>query len=124
MNYGFIPKEGKTKKPTYGEVELTIKEDGRKVWMLPEGYYDILLKQGIDMKDRYKGYFKTRSSVIRCNAVVRSGLFDAGFKTEHGGCFLKVENPIEIEYGARVAQFLVTETDVVENLYNGQWQNK
>ena len=68
--------------------------------------------------------FKTRSSLVRCGADVRSGQFDGGFKTKAMGAFLKVELPIEIEVGARVAQMIVNETYEVanEDLYDGQWQ--
>ena len=66
--------------------------------------------------------FKTRSSLVRCGADIRSGQFDAGFKTEHMGAYMKVELPVVIEMGARVAQTLIFRTEKVTNTYNGQWQ--
>ena len=95
------------------------------VYNLPVGYYEIEFEEGCKMPANYAMVFKTRSSLVRCGAEVRSGQFDGGFETERMGAFLKVDIPIKIEKGARVAQALITETYTVdaENLYNGQWQN-
>ena len=67
-------------------------------------------------------YIRYRSSLVRCGAIVHSGQFDAGFKTDAMGCFLQVIRPLHIEEGARIAQAIVFESNDVENLYDGQWQ--
>ena len=69
--------------------------------------------------------YKTRSSLVRCGAIVHSGQFDGGFNTDKMGCFLEVLQPILIERGARIAQAVVDESYPVDDdkLYNGQWQN-
>lgn len=124
-NYGYIPAKGKTLAPKVTEIPPINMGDGREYWELPVGYYEVEFEEGCAIPNHIAMYFKTRSSLVRCGAEVISGQFDAGFETENAGAFLKVNIPITIEVGARVAQAIVTETYEVseENLYNGQWQN-
>lgn len=119
---GYIPAKGKTHLPIQKDVELC--QDGL-FWELIPGYYEVTFEESCKIPANCAMYFKTRSSLVRCGAEIRSGQFDGGFETEKMGAFLKVELPIRIEVGARVAQAIVTETYPVdaENLYNGQWQN-
>lgn len=114
---GEVPAEGKTKLPTYSDASM----DGNR-WILPAGYYEVELMESINMPDNAALTYKTRSSLVRCGAIVESGQFDAGFKTDHAGCFLIVHRPIIIEKGARIAQVIVHETAKVENTYEGQFQ--
>lgn len=120
IRWGEVPEKGKTLLPFYKEVEL---EDNK--YCLFPGYYDIELMESCDIPSNATLHYKTRSSLVRCGAIVHSGQFDAGFKTDNMGCFLHVINPIVIEKGARIAQAIVFESDDVksEHMYNGQWQN-
>ena len=117
---GFVPNRGKTKLPFYEEVTP---ENGE--YVLEPGFYDVELMESCNVPNNATLHYKTRSSLVRCGAVVHSGQFDAGFKTENMGCFLHVINPIVIEVGARIAQAIVFESDpvVTDDMYNGQWQN-
>lgn len=115
---GEVPAEGKTKLPTY--TDAIIGADNR--WILPAGYYEVELMESIRMPDNAALTYKTRSSLVRCGAIVESGQFDAGFKTDQAGCFLIVHRPIIIEKGARIAQAIVHETAKVTNTYEGQFQ--
>jgi deoxycytidine triphosphate deaminase len=92
---------------------------------LEPGYYEISFVESCKIPANCAMYFKTRSSLVRCGAIVHSGQFDAGFETEKMGAFLHVILPIEIEVGARVAQMIVNESYEVglTELYDGQWQN-
>ncbi len=114
---GHIPAQGKTKLPEY--VDAGINDN---VWILPPGYYEVELMEGINMPDNAALTYKTRSSLVRCGAIVESGQFDAGFKTDKAGCFLVVHRIITIEKGARIAQVLVHEFNPVDNTYEGQFQ--
>ena len=123
---GLVPINGKTMTPPTVEVAaLDAHEDSKGYFYLPPGYYEVTFVEGCKMPANCAMYFKTRSSLVRCGSDIRSGQFDGGFETTAMGAFLKVELPIKIERGARVAQAIVTETYTVdeENLYNGQWQN-
>lgn len=125
LNYGYVPAKGKTIAPKTTHLYPIRNASGNEAWELPIGYYELEFEEGCKIPSGAAMYFKTRSSLVRCGAEIISGQFDAGFETENAGAFLKVNIPITIEVGARVAQAIVTETYEVseENLYNGQWQN-
>lgn len=116
---GFVPVTGKTQTPC--AIEVTCPTG---VYNLSAGYYEVTFEEGCIIPANCAMYFKTRSSLVRCGAEIRSGQFDGGFETDRMGAFLKVELPIRIEKGARVAQAIINETYTVdkEYLYDGQWQ--
>lgn len=122
--YGVVPKEGKTVPAVFEPVHVirTLHKDDAPFYRLQPGYYEVEFMEGCNIPSNCALQLKSRSSLVRCGADVRSGQFDAGFKTDSMGCFLKVEIPIIIDVGARIAQALVYETADVENLYDGQWQ--
>lgn len=115
---GVIPKEGKTLLPVYEEIQVSVNDS----WYLQPGYYEVEFEEGCDVPNNATLHFKTRSSLVRCGALVHSGQFDAGFKTNNMGAFLQVLNPISIQKGARIAQAIVFTSNEVSNLYDGQWQ--
>ena len=124
---GYIPRSGKTYKPKSNLINW-LKDftgDGDQFLHLDPGYYEIEFEESCNIPKNCVLNFKTRSSLVRCGALVHSGQFDAGFHTDNMGAFLQVIRPITIERGARVAQAIVSETYEVhdEDLYNGQWQN-
>lgn len=125
---GFIPARGKTKLPKSEEImprEYT--RDGYKFtgWILDPGYYEVIFDEGVKMPNNRVMVLISRSSAVRCGAFIECGQFDAGFNTEHMGCFFKVEERIAIEQHARIAQLRFTTTEEVQanDMYNGQWQN-
>lgn len=123
---GTVPVKGKTTTPSTVEVAtLDTHEDSKGYFYLPPGYYEVTFEEGCIIPANCAMHFKTRSSLVRCGAEIRSGQFDGGFETDRMGAFLKVELPIRIEKGARVAQAIINETYTVEKeyLYDGQWQN-
>lgn len=116
---GYVPAHGKTKVNNHSQVHCV-----EGVYNLSPGYYEVDLMEGCEIPNDAVLNFKTRSSLVRNGAIVHSGQFDAGFKTDRMGCFLHVINNISIEKGARIAQAIVTETHEVADCdsYNGQWQ--
>lgn len=111
---GSIPQKGKTKLPSYADYPFG---------QLEQGYYEITFEEGCKIPNNCSLHLKTRSSLVRCGAIIHSGQFDAGFKTDSMGAFMQVIRPIRIAKGARVAQAIVFQSSDVENLYDGQWQN-
>lgn len=91
-------------------------------WSLNPGYYEIELMEGVNIPNNVSLHFKTRSSLVRCGAIIHSGQFDGGFFTDKAGCYLQVIRPIVIEHGSRIAQAICFESAEVENLYDGQFQ--
>ncbi len=119
-SYGQVPAEGKTYIPKRGQQIL-----GEGLTTINSGYYEVELMESCKIPNDVVLNFKTRSSLVRCGALVHSGQFDAGFETEKMGCYLQVFRPILLEKGARIAQAIVTTSYPVdaEYLYNGQFQN-
>lgn len=119
---GLVPREGKTKLPKSYEMNPVF---DNQVFILEPGYYEVEFEEACKIPNNMVLNYKTRSSLVRCGAIIHSGQFDAGFETSNMGAFLHVIHPIQIELGARVAQAVVTESYSVDkdNMYNGQWQN-
>lgn len=118
VGVGFIPKVGKTVLPEYQEVDPV-----ESVWKLTPGVYGVTFEQGCNIPEDQMLLIRQRSSLARCGGTIHSSVFDAGFQTNEMGTFMKIDHPIDIEVGARVAQIYNHKTDPVENLYNGQFQN-
>lgn len=118
---GIVPKKGKTELPLTKRTDYHVDDMIR----LEPGYYEVEFEEACNIPNNMVLNYKTRSSLVRCGAIIHSGQFDAGFKTSNMGAFLHVIRPIILEKGARLAQAIVTETYPVddEDLYNGQWQN-
>ncbi|MBR5296281.1 MAG: hypothetical protein IKU29_00220, partial [Parabacteroides sp.] len=72
---GRVPESGKTSIPKTFE----IKPDDN-LFVLPVGYYEVMLAEGCNIPANAAMKFQTRSSLVRCGALVHSGQFDAGFK--------------------------------------------
>lgn len=116
----------KTIVPTYRDIPTFghVKPDGAmtRAWELTPGMYNITFEQGCNIPKDQRLFIVQRSSVMRNGAIINSSMFDAGFCTDNMGTFLCVFSTIIIEEGARVAQAYTEESNVVENLYNGQFQ--
>lgn len=121
---GKVPAQGKTTLPYYYEVKFGEDNEDNCIKLSP-GYYEVEFEEACNIPNNMVLNYKTRSSLVRCGAIIHSGQFDAGFKTQNMGAFLHVIRPIILEKGARLAQAIVTESYPVddENLYDGQWQN-
>lgn len=122
---GFIPKVGKTKLVKYEEVipEVSPQSEGKLCWTLETGTYNITFAQGCNIPADKMLLIRQRSSLLRNGTILHSSVFDAGFETQNIGTVLVVLHPIEIEVGARIAQIYAHDSNVVENLYSGQFQN-
>lgn len=123
---GVVPEEGKTVLPEYEPIQpLHYKKgEGERIygWMLGPGVYDIEFVEGVKVDSFHAMKPLTRSSLVRMGSRIDSGLYDAGFNTEHCGAMLYVSHPVIIAVNARVAQIVCLESDEVSNLYNGQFQ--
>jgi deoxycytidine triphosphate deaminase len=66
---GYVPAKGKTGTPTSKEVM----PNDEFSWRLEPGYYEIEFQEGCKIPSNAAMYFKTRSSLVRCGAIVHSG---------------------------------------------------
>lgn len=118
---GVIPLEGKTILASRSEIR-PIEIDKKLYWQLDSGVYDITFDQGCKIPEDQLLLIRQRSSLLRNGTMLHSSVFDAGFETEQIGTVMHVRVPIAIEVGARIAQIYAHESNIVENLYNGQFQ--
>lgn len=120
---GFIPKEGKTILAERRPVKA-VEVDGKQVWQLQPGVYDITVAQGCKIPANKCLRIVQRSSGLRNGVILSSSMFDPGFETSNIGTIMHVQIPITIEVGARIGQAYVDDCYEVEegNLYNGQFQ--
>lgn len=91
-------------------------------YILLPGTYEITFMEGCYIPADRRGFIVHRSSLFRNGGSINSAIFDAGFKTNKIGTMMVITEPIEIELGARIGSFYVEDSNVVENLYNGQFQ--
>ncbi len=125
---GHIPKQGKTGLVEYKEVQSIpgYKDENSKeeieFWELYPGSYSVTFEQGCNIPADKMLLIRQRSSLLRNGTFLHSSVFDAGFKTERIGTVIVVMHLIHIEVGARIAQIYAHNSNVVENLYSGQFQ--
>lgn len=112
-----IPKEGKTAPADVKEIAC----DDSFFYLHP-GVYSFDAAHEVEMAEGEVGFLIPRSSLTRNGVDIRSGLYDSGYKGGING-LLVVHNSINIEKGARVAQFVICKAEAVAQ-YNGQYQKK
>ncbi len=129
LGTGHVPVKGKTKladRETINLSQVKSLDSDQLVqgWILDQGSYEVNFKQGCKVPADKMLLIRQRSSLMRNGANIHSAIFDAGFSTNQTGCVMIVTRTIIIEFGARVAQIYAHNSNVVENLYSGQFQGK
>jgi dUTP pyrophosphatase len=119
---------GKVQVPHEGKVQhdLNVREiEPKDNWfqIKPSGgnhfYVDFL--ESINVPGGWCATLITRSSLVRSGVDVVSGLWDSGFYGQLG-CCLRVQAPIEIEWGARLCQVMFHQSKFNGHLYDGRYQ--
>ena len=110
----------KTEVGPYLEVP-TFSKEGKTVYTLSPGSYSLTFEQGVKLPSNKTAFIRHRSSILRCGAIITSGVYDPGFEVDEMGGVLIATRPINIEVGARVAQIIIFDNSEAE-LYDGQWQ--
>jgi len=109
----------KTEVLPYLEVP-TFATNSKTVYNLSPGSYSLTFDQGVKLPSNKTAFIRHRSSILRCGAIITSGVYDPSFYVDEMGAVLIVTRPITIEKGARVAQIIVFDNNDAE-AYNGQW---
>lgn len=117
---GMVLKD-KTIVEDYEEVPPTLTPTGKYIYHLAPGSYSITFDQGCKLPEDRTAFIRHRSSILRCGAMITSGVYDPGFEVEEMGGVMFVGEDMRIEKGARVAQIIMLENNPAE-LYDGQWQ--
>jgi deoxycytidine triphosphate deaminase len=118
---GGVVMQDKTTVADYTEVTPSVNNDGKFIFKLEPGTYSLTFEQGCKLPNNMTAFIRHRSSMLRCGAVITSGVFDPGFEVDEMGSIMIVTESMIVEKGARVAQIIMFENNEAE-LYNGQWQ--
>lgn len=115
---GRISRDGKT---IGDRAEIEASGDPPTLHLDPGGY---LLEYGetIRVPEQHIGFVLPRSSLLRNSCMLNTAVWDAGYEGRGEG-LLQVHQPIEIEVGARVAQFVLAEADHA-GTYDGSYQGE
>jgi len=114
-----IPRDGRAK------ADMNITELSPK-----EGWFDLKPNHGLywvdflesaNIADGYCAHLITRSSLVRSGIDVMSGLWDTGWNGVLG-CSLRVQAPLQIEWGAKLCQIVVAESRFNGHRYDGNFQ--
>ncbi|GGL34770.1 deoxyuridine 5'-triphosphate nucleotidohydrolase [Halarchaeum grantii] len=117
---GRITTDGKT----VGERDAveTVERDGRECYALDPGYYVAQYAETVRVPEGHVGFVYPRSSLMRNSCMLHTAVWDAGYEGKGEG-LLEVGRPIEIEVGARFAQFVLAEAEH-EDAYDGSYQGE
>lgn len=100
----------------------TVGRDGRDVYALDPGYYVATYAETVRVPEGHVGYVYPRSSLMRNSCMLHTAVWDAGYEGKGEG-LLEVGRPIEIERGARFAQFVLAGARH-DDSYDGDYQNE
>lgn len=117
--YGGTVTKDKTELQSYS----TIEPDAAGMYKIQPGVYSLTFHQGVKLDNKATAFVRHRSSILRCGAVITSGVYDPGFEVDEMGAVLIAYTTINIEQGARVAQIIMFENHEAE-AYSGQWNRE
>lgn len=96
--------------------------DEPPVYRLSPGGYVARYAEVVEIPAGHVGFVYPRSSLMRNSCTIDTAVWDAGYRGRGEG-LLSVYHEIEIERGARFAQFVLARADH-ERTYEGGYQNE
>jgi dUTP pyrophosphatase len=99
--------------------EVTEQND---TYYLPPGGYVVQYAEIVSVPEDHIGFIYPRSSLMRNSCMLNTAVWDAGYEGKGEG-LLQVHHDIEIETGARIAQFVLAEAEG-EATYDGSYQKE
>jgi len=97
-------------------------EGSADAYRLPPGGYVVRYGETVAIPEGHVGFIYPRSSLLRNSCTLDTAVWDAGYEGKGEG-LLEVHRTIEIEPGARIAQFVLAEADH-EGTYDGSYQGE
>jgi len=98
------------------------REDGTPVYRLPPGGYVVSYGETVAVPEGHVGFVYPRSSLLRNSCMLETAVWDAGYEGRGEG-LLEVYHTVELEAGARIAQFVLAEA-AHEGTYDGSYQGE
>lgn len=87
-----------------GTVEL--QPDANGFWNLPEGHYEVVMQNVIEVGEGEAGWVITRSTLNRNGVFLTSGLYDTGYHGVMAGMMHVSCGPMRLRKGTRIGQYL------------------
>ena len=109
---------------TPGTDPVSVDENGW--WFLESGLYWIVYNEVVNIPPDAFAIGRTRSSVLRSGASIKTALWDSGY-SGRSGSLLVVHNPagLRLQKNARIMQLVFFGLDApAEKTYAGQYQNE
>ncbi len=116
VSAGRIERGGKT----VGDRREVAADDG--VFRLDPGGYVAGYAERVAIPENHVGFLYPRSSLLRNSCMLNTAVWDAGYEGRGEG-LLEVHHPVEIERGARIAQFVLAAADHADS-YDGSYQRE
>jgi dUTP pyrophosphatase len=98
------------------------RRDGAEVHVLSSGGHVARYGETVRVPEGHVGFVYPRSSLMRNSCMLDTAVWDAGYEGRGEG-LLEVYHEIEIERGARIAQFVLAKADHV-GTYDGSYQEE
>ena len=92
------------------------------LYRLDPGAYVLKYGERLRIPDDHVGFVYPRSTLLRNSCMLNTAVWDAGYEGRGEG-LLRVGAPIELEPGARVAQFVLAAADH-EGRYDGTYHGE
>lgn len=115
-----VPREGKAK--FEGRVTEQHPSDGWFHLRPQPGVYVVDFLETVHVRDGHVASIVTRSSLVRSGVDVVSGLWDTGFEGKLGAS-LRLINQVRLQWGAKLAQLVVSESEFNGKRYEGRYQS-
>ena len=117
---GRITRDGK-EIGTRQERPLEESDEG-DAYYLPRGGYVVRYAETVSVPEGHVGFIYPRSSLMRNSCMLNTAVWDAGYEGKGEG-LLQVHHDVEIERGARIAQFVLAEAGHGAT-YDGSYQGE
>lgn len=92
------------------------------VYTLSPGGYVVEYGERVVVPHDHVGFVLPRSSLLRNSCTLDTAVWDAGYEGRGEG-LVEVHHEIELERGARIAQFVLAHADH-EKMYDGSYQHE
>ena len=119
---GRITRDGKEIGDRVARPLEELEEKAPATYYLPKGSYVARYAERIAVPEGHVGFVYPRSSLMRNSCMVNTAVWDAGYEGRGEG-LLQVHHDVELERGARIAQFVLAEADH-EDVYDGTYQGE
>ena len=103
----------------------SIRPEKDNIYRLDSGCYTVIFNEGIEVPEGLAAFIIQRSSMNRSLATITASVIDPGYKAEHLGASLYIQNPhgICIEKNCRVATIYFVKSRPAKK-YDGYYQNE